>query len=173
MRWPWLLATVIALAGCTTLRTTSDTPKLSTAQPWVLLPMENLAQAPQAAERVERIAAALLRARGIRVQDYPRDTDTSPLLLTNDVARYQKALSWARQQDATYGVTGSVNEWRYKAGLDGEPAVGVTLRVVELNTGSVVWTATGARAGWGREAVSMTAQKVLDDLIDDIPAGQD
>ena len=33
---------------------------------------------------------------------------------------------------------------------------------------AVIWDAAGARTGWGREAVSAVAQKLLEDLADGI-----
>ncbi|MGQ9686803.1 MAG: penicillin-binding protein activator LpoB, partial [Thiobacillaceae bacterium] len=56
------------------------------------------------------------------------------------------------------------SEWRYKIGVDGEPAVGLTLQVIDLVNGKVVWTASGGRSGWSREALSAVAQKLVRDL---------
>ncbi len=79
----------------------------------------------------------------------------------DEKARQRAALDWARQQNLQYVLTGSVDEWQYKNGLDGEPAVGVTLQVVEPASGRVVWSNSGARSGWSRECLAATAQKVL------------
>jgi hypothetical protein len=65
-------------------------------------------------------------------------------------------------------MTGAVDEWRYKVGVDGEPAVGLVLQVIDLGTGNVVWTATGARSGWSREALSAVGQKLMRDLLGDL-----
>ncbi|MCY1405315.1 hypothetical protein D9M71_205530 [compost metagenome] len=62
-------------------------------------------------------------------------------------------------------VTGSVEEWQYKNGLDGEPAVGVSLQVLETSSGKLLWSRSGARAGWSRESLAGTAQTVLRDLV--------
>ena len=76
----------------------------------------------------------------------------------------EKALAWARGNGLRYGLTGSVDEWRYKVGVDGEPAVGVSLQLLDITTGAVVWTATGSKSGWSREALSAVAHKLLDEL---------
>ncbi|MNP78015.1 hypothetical protein D3C76_1755480 [compost metagenome] len=62
-------------------------------------------------------------------------------------------------------LTGSVEEWQYKSGLDGEPAVGISLRVVEVSSGRVLWSKSGARAGWSRESLAGTAQQVIETLV--------
>ena len=58
-----------------------------------------------------------------------------------------------------------MDEWRYKVGIDGEPAIGVTLKVIDLTDGRVVWTASGAKSGWSRQALSAVAQGVLKDML--------
>ena len=70
-----------------------------------------------------------------------------------------------QSQSARYVVSGVVHEWRYKTGVDGEPAVGVMLEIRELPSGNIVYSGTGARAGWARTSLSQTGQKVIDKLL--------
>jgi hypothetical protein len=81
----------------------------------------------------------------------------------------EEAQKWAREQGIRYGLTGVVQEWRYKVGIDGEPAVGVTLQVLDLSTGQIIWSASGAKSGWSREALSAVAHKLLYQLLDTFP----
>lgn len=62
-----------------------------------------------------------------------------------------------------------MEEWRYKSGLDGEPAVGITLEIRNADDNRVVWSGTSARTGWGRESLSVAAHKVLDELANAMP----
>ena len=39
--------------------------------------------------------------------------------------------------------------------------------MIDLASGQVIWTGTGARTGWSREAVAGVAQKLLADLVDE------
>jgi hypothetical protein len=64
---------------------------------------------------------------------------------------------------------GSVQEWRYKVGIDGEPAVGVTMKVLDLSTGQIVWSVSGAKSGWSRQALSAVAQSLLTEMFDGLP----
>ena len=159
------LAAVI-LAGCSVMQAEQSTPLPKDAQ-WALLPVVNYSQTPQAGEGAESIVATLARARGLKLAHYPvKNEQGDALPVLDDSVRYRNALRWAASQGYRYALTGSVQEWRYKSGLDGEPAVGMTLQVVELPSEEVVWSATGARSGWGRESLSGTAQKVADSLLD-------
>jgi hypothetical protein len=144
-------------------------PKLDVHARWVLLPVQNHGETPQAGERMEAILGTLLRARcGVDLRTYPTPKEDNGLPELDDRRRYDAALAWARQEGFAYGVTGSVEEWRYRNGLDGEPAVGVTVQIVDLGTDRVVWSASGSRSGWGRDTVSGTAQKLLASLLESL-----
>jgi hypothetical protein len=156
----------VILAGCSTT-TVQPAPPLEARAAWVVLPMLNHAQSPQAGERVESMLAALLRAKGVdKLETYDATEAGDALPELNDSRRYEKALAWARSRHGRYGIAGSVEEWHYKSGAEGEPAVGLTLSVVDIASGHVLWSATGARTGWGRDAIAGVAQKLLRELLD-------
>jgi hypothetical protein len=162
----WLAWLVVGLGACTVhhIQTSSPLPKQAR---WVVLPGVNQAEAPLAGEKVEALLDTALRLHGLnnlQRQGLP-EAKTDDLLL-NDQRRYEQALAAARRDEAGFGVTGSVQEWRYKTGLDGEPAVGLTLQVVELPSGRVLWTASGAKTGWGYANVSGTAQQLIAELLE-------
>jgi hypothetical protein len=119
-----------------------------------------------AGQNIEAMLDSAMRIRG--VTHLKRETGLSSSksgLLLDDHLRYELAMQNAAQGDARYGITGAVHEWRYKTGLDGEPAVGLTLQVVDLPSGHVVWTASGAKTGWGYSNVSGTAEKLVAQLL--------
>ena len=164
-----LILLIAWLAGCTTVQT-AGSEKLSAQAPWALLPFANHTETPQAGLRAEAIAANLLRGRGLaRLQTYPAELVTETLLEPSDRKLAEKSLAWARAQGVRYAVSGEVNEWRYKVGIDGEPAVGLTLQVLDLSDGRVVYSAGGGKSGWSREALSAVAQKLTQDLVAGIP----
>lgn len=157
----------LVLSACSSQSSQPDV-KLQRSGSWVLLPLVNYAQAPQAAEGAEQILYSVLAAKGLNATPYPvvQSDDELPL---EDGQRVQEALQWARQRGAGYAITGSVEEWQYKSGLDGEPAVGITLQVVEPATGRILWSSSAARAGWSRESLAGAGQTVLEELVDDLP----
>lgn len=171
----WWLIGCIMLGGCSVMQQSERSINLPADATLVVLPFRNLAQTPQAGQKIAAITGALLRVRDYNVVESPQSQQSPSLtsdLLSDDDALIEDAMNWARNQGAQYAVSGSIDEWRYKAGLDGEPAVGVTLNIIELETGKVVWTTTGARTGWGREGVAMAARTLLSDLLNDLPFNQ-
>ncbi|MFN3544342.1 MAG: penicillin-binding protein activator LpoB [Thiobacillus sp.] len=157
------------LAGCSTVQTMGSEKLVATAN-WALLPFANHTETPQAGLRAEAIAANLLRGQGVTsLRTYPAGLVAETLLEPADRKLMDKAMAWAREQGVRYAVSGEVNEWRYKVGIDGEPAVGLTLQVLDLTDGRIVYSAVGGKSGWSREALSAVAQKLMKDMVTGIP----
>jgi len=84
----------------------------------------------------------------------------------------------AKQLGAELGVDalifGAVTEYRYKRGLDEEPAVGITLRLMDVRSGQVLWVATVSRVGgcdiFCKDSLSRSAQAVCRDMASDLDA---
>ena len=167
---PAALTTAVILAGCSTSTLTLDSSlRLDPSSQWTLLPVANYTASPQAGDRMEAILTTLLQVRGVRsIKRYSPTEKMGAIPILDTQQGYQRALAWARKQNLRYGFTGSVEEWRYKSGVEREPAVGVSLRVVDIATGEVLWAASGARSGWGRETISGTAQKLLTEMLAEI-----
>jgi TolB-like protein len=164
-----ILSGLLVLAGCTTLQQGSR-GAAPQAETWVVIPFVNNTETPFAAERAEAITTALLYARGVqRVVTTPPDLSSDAEMLPDRGLKHrQEGLEWAKKQNIRYAVTGSVTEWRYKVGLDGEPVVGMTLQLVDLSDGKALWSGSSGKSGWSREAVSAVAQQVLEKLISTI-----
>lgn len=164
----WLGALV--LAGCSTgFQSTTGHMPLDAQAKWVLLPMANHTDTPQASLSAESMLEHLLRHRGVStLLQYPAALSRDSLFEPTERKISEEAQKWARDQGARFALTGSVDEWRYKVGIDGEPAIGVTLKVIDLTDGRVVWTASGAKSGWSRQALSAVAQGVLKDMLSNL-----
>jgi hypothetical protein len=166
----WHLITLIWIAslaaGCS-VHEVQRGPALDRRSHWVLLPLRNQTETAQAGEKAEAILGTVLRVRGLDslapYQPPPEPAGEIPEL--DERRRADRALAWARSQGFTFAVTGSVEEWRYRTGLEGEPAVGLTIEVVDLTRNRVAWSASGARSGWGRDTLAGTAQTLIKSLI--------
>ena len=156
---------VLNLMACAVVDRTPETTFDSGAK-WVLLPILNRTETPQAGLRAEAITEAVLRTRGIvSLTRYPAALNAETLFEPTERKVLEQALTWARSEQARYAVTGEVDEWRYKVGIDGEPAVGVTLQIIDLKDGRVAYSGSGGRSGWSREALSAVAQKLIKDIL--------
>ncbi len=158
-------ALALGLVACSTTDI-GRAPALPANARWGLLPFANHTETPQAGLRAEAISETLLRAKGITdLRRYPASLNNETLFEPMDRKQLDAALDWARGENIGYALSGTVDEWRYKVGVDGEPAVGLTLQLIEVSSGKVVWAAAGGKSGWSREALSAVAQKLTRTLL--------
>lgn len=169
---PWRCTVLLTAAmlfaglwGCQSTGATSQAPAILPDDSIVMLPFLNRSETPLAGERAEAIALSVLREKGVsQLQLYQPQPEPNGLPVLDDVKRLSDATDQAIERGMRYAIAGSVEEWRYKAGLDGEPAVGLSMRLVDLSSGEILWSGSAARSGWSRESLSGTAHKVLEEL---------
>lgn len=165
---PLLYAAALAVltGACTIADRSPNTTPLDKQAKWALLPIENHTDTPQAGLRAEAIVDGVLRARGVKtLVRYPAALNPEALFEASERRVQEDARKWAREQGARYGVYGAVDEWRYKVGVDGEPAVGLALHIIDLQSDEVTFSAVGAKSGWSRDALSGVAQSLVRDLL--------
>jgi len=162
-----LTVTAILLLSSCAVYKIQETEPLDVSERWVMLPLLNHSDTPEAGARAADIAATLLRSKGIQqLATYTPSTETNNLAELDQQKSLSQAINNTKVQGYRFGVGGSVQEWRYKSGLDAEPAAGITLTVTDLISGKVIWSASGSSTGWGRESVSGVAHKLMAKLID-------
>lgn len=164
---PFLLTLLSALlfSGCQSSGGQTHAPAILPEASIIMLPFLNRSETPLAGERAEAIALSVLRESGLlQLQVYALEPEPNGLPVLDDVKRLNDATERAIERGMSYAIAGSVEEWRYKSGLDGEPAVGLSMRLVDLDSGQILWSGSAARSGWSRESLSGTAQKVLEEL---------
>jgi TolB-like protein len=155
-------AAVAVLGACSTVRETGALT-LTAKDSIALASIANYSETPAAGLSAESIAASVLRANGLA------DVRTAPaangggaeLFDTAQRADISQQIEWARLQQVRYVLTGSVEEWRYKPGVDGEPVVGVTFELVDVQSGRTVWSATGTKSGWSRSSLASVATSLI------------
>lgn len=154
-----------ALTACSTVDR-GRAPALQANAEWTVLPFANHTETPMAGNRAESVAEALLHARGVgKVKRYTSTAQQEALFDAGDNKRQEQALAWAREQGVRYALAGTVDEWRYKVGVDGEPAAGITLQIIDVQSGDILWSGAGGKSGWSREALSAVAQKLIRELL--------
>jgi len=69
-------------------------------------------------------------------------------------------------------IYGSVSEYHYKRGLDEAPVVGINVRMLDVESGKVLWAESRSATGgcpwpWG-DSLNRLAQKVCHDMVSDM-----
>ena len=186
------LGMIIAAAGGCAMIDVKAEGRITTRKGWVLLPVQNLGETHMAGERVEELLSTLLRIQNnVELSSYTgartgskgaasssagkdakgakENREADGELELDERQHYERVVAWARERKFAYGIGGSVQEWRYRAGTEGEPAVGLTLRVVDLASGRIVFTAAGASPTPGRGSLSGATQDLLRTMLKKLP----
>jgi hypothetical protein len=163
----WLIPAIISaflLGSCSSIDVHSAAP-LQPGQTWLLLPLQNLSDTPKAGENARELLVNSLHGPGMPVfRQFVEQGEDGDLPELSEQRREEQALAWGKQQGLGYALGGSVNEWRYKPGT-GEPVLGITLKVVDLRSGNVIWSASGSRSGWAGSTAAGTAQQLLEEMV--------
>lgn len=158
-------ALLCLLIGCGSMTSTPTVVATANDQ-WVLLPLKNLSTTPLAGEKVLALAETQLRARGVtQISSFSPTDNLSLVSLLDNSEQQEKARNWSRESGARYALTGTVHEWHYKLGADREPAVGLSMKLIEVSTGNVLWQGSASRTGWGYSNLSGVGDKVVRELL--------
>lgn len=162
-----IVLAALGLCGCATTQFNSaSSPHPDRQALWCVLIPINSTSTPYAGERVQQQLAALLGAQGLtHVLLAPGAAGNGPLPIDNGTAGERQALDWARHHEARYALEGSVAEWDYKVGLDGQPAVGLTLRLLDLQSGEIIWSGAASASGGSREGLAVLSERTLAGLL--------
>ncbi len=134
---------------------------------WAVLPFANNTETPQAGKRATAMVSGILRAGGVSPLYVYESKESLKTMLSNPQTStsMRKALAWARSRRVDYAVAGTVNEWRYKVGIDGEPAVSLTMFLVDMHDGHVIWSSVGSRTGGSRSGLGVVSQGLMNYML--------
>jgi PBP1b-binding outer membrane lipoprotein LpoB len=119
----------------------------------ILFALNNYTDTPRAGKRAANIVQGVLSAKGYTVS---YDPQALPL---------EKERLIAQKKHAKYFMSGAVSEWRYKTGIDGEPAVSFRLALYDTKTGKLIWSGVGANNDWGKGSIGTTAQSLIEEMF--------
>ncbi len=158
-----------ALSGCSTtslIKTNKSLPKVyfdinSTHElkkdvKISLFTLDNYTDTPQAGKRAANIIEGVLLSKGYKVTSH----------LSKDRYSLKKAKKTAKKDDSKYFLMGALSEWRYKTGIDGEPAVSLKAVLYKTKNAKVVWSATGSDSHWGNASIGTTAQDLIESMLE-------
>ncbi len=168
----FVLALSALLGGCTSFTSGTSsgnapmTQVIAAADKVAMMPVANFTDVPQAGLRAEALLESALRQIGLRqLVVYPAELNTETLFEPGERKAQAEAEKWAKAQGVRYIVSAAVNEWRYKVGVDGEPAVGLMVQVKDLASGQVVYSSAGGRTGGSRQALTAVGQQLTAELV--------
>ncbi|MEA3523268.1 MAG: hypothetical protein U9R50_09850 [Campylobacterota bacterium] len=151
---------LLLISGCSRMQIATDNemPSANYTKKIVVYSLENYTDTPQAGMRAANLAEGVLLARGYQVEN---KIDGISLDMPLD-----EKIAYAEKINSDYIFIGGVSEWRYKTGIDGEPAVSLQFKMLDVKSKEIIWSSTGSDNNWGNASVGTTAQALIESMID-------
>jgi len=157
----FILAFIFALfiSACSTLviSDTSVLPDVNTSRSITLFALNNYTDTPQAGMRASNLIEGALLTKGYTVVN----------AISAKTKTLQEQITIAGENGSDYILIGGVSEWRYKTGIDGEPAISLKLKMIKVDSQKVVWNATASSNDWGNASIGTTAQDMIETMFQD------
>jgi hypothetical protein len=123
-----------------------------------VIPFANLTQTPLAGYRVASILEGVLKEKNYNIQ-------SSLFKYQEKDYTLEELKNILKKEKDGYIVTGYVNEFKYKAGIDAQPAVSITLKVYNPKTKKYIYTSTISEIGSTYDSLGVITQKALKEII--------
>ncbi len=114
-----------------------------------ILPFKNLSETPYAGVKASLVAEGVLRSKGYRVVRGYKLFNDKPIL---------------KDENSTYTLRGKVIEWKYKTGIDGEPAVSLYVELKDRN-GSVLFSSVASKSDLGHKSLGIVAEEIFEGIF--------
>lgn len=163
-----VLCAVLFFSGCATVVTQGGSSGTSVHVDRLLMPpFVNATDDEHASKALTEMTGSALVEAGLPLFQ----TEESLIRSSADKAqgpdgRYAEL---AKTVGASHLLIGTVHEYRYKTDLDGDPAVGITLRLVDANTGQTLWQGSSGNVGYAFASVTSAAQRAVRALVAQMP----
>ena len=161
LRFFILLIIGIMIFGCTRIDKVTVFPGKK-EELFAVIPFENYTITPLAGYRVATILEGVLRSKGYnllnRVWNYKDEEPTAK--------DFDFWIKRAEKKGANIIILGSVNEFRYKTGIDGEPAVSITIYFYDVRRKKIIWSATVSSSGFSFSSLGVLCQELLEKVFD-------
>ncbi len=129
-----------------------------------VIPLINNSETPMSGFKAKNIIENELFVKKINVY-------TTDFNLENDYfteSQLKEIISSFKTKNIDYLIYGYVNEWRYRSGIDSEPAVSLTLNLYDLKNDKVIWSASGSLTRSSYQSVGTVSQKLIKKLLSSI-----
>ncbi|MCX7641639.1 MAG: DUF4136 domain-containing protein [Elusimicrobiales bacterium] len=151
---------IISITSCTSFKNLSKIPKIDKASNFAVLTFINNSETPSSGLKIKNIIENELFTKGYNIVFLNSDSETDNITEQEIYNKIEEMKSKAR-----YFVFGYVNEWRYKSGIDFEPAVSITLNIYDSKDNSIIWSGRISQNASSYSSTSQIASKAVKKLL--------
>ncbi len=154
----------IGFLGCSSMQINTSKPStIDKEAPCAIIPFYNYTQTPLAGFRAASLANAVASQKGYHCTTLGMSPKEG--ILDDNVQKRAIMIEKAQKEGIHYLIAGDVTEWRYKTGIDGEPAVGLVIEIIDTETSKTIYRGAASQSAWGHKSLSVLAQSILEELV--------
>ena len=157
------IAFILSFTACSSIINKKNT-QLPSNKTYAITSFWNYTQSPMAGLKVASIIESVVAQKNIHIHSIIQENNNISKTNTRNTFLKNRKKE-AKQLGADYLIVGNVQEWRYKRGIDGEPVVSYTIKIIELKTNKIIFNSVGAKSGWGHKSIGVVAQEIAMELI--------
>ena len=159
----FLLFSLLIFTACSSL-VHKKTTSLPSNKTYAIASFWNYTETPMAGLRAASIVESVLSQKNIALHSLIAGSD-DVALKEGKQKLFKLQQKQAKTLGASYLITGNVQEWQYKTGIDAEPVVSYSIKVIDLSNNAIVFNAVGAKSAWGHKSIGVVAQEIAKELI--------
>jgi len=159
----FILTFIIIFSGCSSIINKNEVT-LPKNQKYAISSFWNYTETPMAGLRASSIVEGVISQKNITIYSLISGADEMENTKSKELFIKQKEAE-AKKMGASYLIIGDVQEWRYKTGIDGEPVVSYTLKIIDLKNNQTIFSGVGAKSGWGHKSIGVVAQEIAKELL--------
>ncbi|MEM9445556.1 MAG: hypothetical protein AAGA18_09405 [Verrucomicrobiota bacterium] len=159
---------MILVSCASTIETAQNQQVYLNNQPLLLIPFTNATHDENAGIAITELLHSQLRKYGISVQRLEQPNDQQQFLAITQKTE-SEYLKIAQEMKIPYLLLGTVIEYRYKVDLDADPAVAITVHILDSQTGQTVWNGTANNTGVGFSSLGSVSQELIRDFTERMP----
>lgn len=153
---------MIVIGGCSTASYNASNTSIPKNKVYAVDVFSNYTETAMAGYRAAAITNAILLGHGyeslIMYDSSDEEFEKNKELLNERIKK-------AKENGAAFLVSGEVVEWRYKTGIDGEPAVSIIVKIYDTTTSNIIYSCVGSKNGLGYSSVGIVAQDIINRMI--------
>jgi len=159
----FLLFFVSSITGCSSIVNKKNI-QLPIDKKYAIASFWNYTETPMAGLRAASIVESVLAQKNLSLISLVGGSDEMAEVKSKAIfIQEQKASALALNAD--YLVIGNVQEWRYKTGIDGEPVVSYSIKIIDLKNSTILFNGVAAKSGWGHKSIGVVAQEIAESLV--------
>ena len=154
---------ILLLGGCSS-HLSKKSVQLPLDKKYAIASFWNYTETPMAGLRTATIVESILAQKNVAIASLIGGSEE--MVSSKSKQEFLKTkIANAKALGVDYLILGNVQEWRYKTGIDGEPVVSYSMKIVNLKSGAIIFNGVGAKSGWGHKSIGVVAQEIAEELI--------